>query len=125
MSSPNDVLAMVYASVRNRTGMGFEAYAEAVKGYDVLPILEGQELIGGVLLKRNELHVGCIKKPKASARRYIREYLNKVLDIYGFAITSVQTQNSVGMRFCQRLGFVKVSEDNGICFLRCDRSNYR
>lgn len=125
MTPQDRALVMVYSSVKDRVGMGFAQYAEAIKDYELIPLTESGKVVGGVLLKSNEIHVGCGEKLKASARRYIRQYLNKILDSYGFAITSVQAHNSVGLKFCERLGFVKVGEYNGIYSLRCDRSNYR
>jgi N-dimethylarginine dimethylaminohydrolase len=116
---------MIYESVKHRLPIGFEQYAEAVKDYDIVPMTESGKVIGGVMLKGNEIHVGLGERIKASARRYIRECLNRTLDKYGFALTSVQAQNSVGLHFCQRLGFTKVGEANGTILLRCDRSNYK
>jgi len=29
------------------------------------------------------------------------------------------------LKFCKRLGFTEISEENGTIKLRCDRSNYR
>lgn len=116
---------MVYESVKHRISMGLVEYIEALKDWTVTPLTENGEVIGGVLSKGNEVHVGLGKKLKSSARRYIRGCLNKTLDNYGFALTSVQAQNSGGLRFCQRLGFVQVGEANGVILLRCDRSNYK
>lgn len=125
MTPEDRALIMIYESVKHRLSMGFEQYAEAVKDYDIVPMTESGKVIGGVMLKGNEIHVGLGERIKASARRYIRECLNRTLDNYGFALTSVQAQNSVGLRFCQRLGFTKVGEANGTILLRCDRSNYK
>jgi hypothetical protein len=36
----------------------------------------------------------------------------------------VQSENIVGLRFCERLGFVKLGEEDGKIVLRCDRSSY-
>ena len=125
MTPEDRALIMIYESVKHRLSMGFEQYAEAVKDYDIVPVTKAGKVIGGVMLKGNEIHVGLGERAKASVRWYIRECLNRTLDKYGFALTSVQAQNSVGLRFCQRLGFTKVGEDNGTILLRCDRSNYK
>jgi len=125
MTPQDRALIMIYESVKDRLNIGLVSYIEAVKDWDVVPLTEQGEIIGGVLLKSNEIHVGFGKKLKASGRRYIRMALNKTIDKYGFALTSVQPQNSVGLRFCERLGFVKVGESNEAILLRCDRSNYK
>jgi hypothetical protein len=115
---------MVYESVKHRLNIGVVEYIEAVKDWNVLPLTEQGRVIGGVLLKENELHVGYGKKPKASIRSYIKEILGGVIDEYGFAVTTVMADNPTGLHFCERLGFVKLGEENGTIRLRCDRSNY-
>jgi hypothetical protein len=92
--------------------------------WSVVPLYENGRVIGGVLAKDNELHVGYGEKPRASIRPYIKEILGGVIDKYGCAVTTVQADNPAGLRFCERLGFVKLSEENGTIRLRCDRSNF-
>jgi RimJ/RimL family protein N-acetyltransferase len=92
--------------------------------WSVVPLHEDGQIIGGVLIKENELHVGYGEKPRASIRPYIKEILGGVIGKYGFAMTTVQADNPAGLRFCERLGFVKLGEENGTIRLRCDRSNY-
>ena len=118
-------LHKIYESVKDRATCSEEVFASALVDWDVIPLLQDGELIGGVLAKSNELHVGVAAPVTASKRRYIREILQKTIDKYGFAITTIQPQNSVGLRFCERLGFVKIGERDGNILLRCDRSNYR
>ena len=124
MTPEERALLMVYASVRGRIQIGVDKFFEAVKDFQVVPLTEQGEVIGGVLLKRNEIHVGCSSRPKGVARKYIRATLNSILKDYGHAVTSVQADNPAGLRFCERLGFVKYAEQNGTIWLRCDRSNY-
>jgi len=69
--------------------------------------------------------MGICRRPKASIWRVMRTVLHGTIDKYGFAITTVQPQNSDGLRFCERLGFVQIGETGGNILLRCDRSNYR
>ena len=117
-------LLMVYASVKHRLKIGVAEYIEALKDWDIVPLTENGRVIGGVLLKDNEIHVGCGVKPRASTRKFIKGTLGEVIEKYGFATTQVQEGNLAGLRFCERLGFVKLSADNGRILLRCDRSNY-
>jgi hypothetical protein len=125
MTERDEALFGIYQSVADRVPFGAEEFARRLDGWDVIPVCDGTEVIGGVLSKGNEIHVGFGKRLKASGRRYIRTELNKTIDKYGFALTSVQPQNSAGLRFCERLGFVKVGESNEAILLRCDRSNYK
>jgi hypothetical protein len=123
--TPQDrALIMVYESVKHRLTIGLVEYLEAVKDWTVIPLTESGRVIGGVLVKDNEIHVGYGVKPIKSIRAYIRSVLGGVIDKHGFAITTVQAENLAGLRFCERLGFVKLSANDGKILLRCDRSNY-
>jgi hypothetical protein len=115
---------MVYTSVKDRLAMGMVEYIEAVKDWEVIPLTESGRVIGGVLLKGNEIHVGYGEKPKGSIRAHIRATLKEIVNKYGCAVTQVREENQAGLRFCERLGFVKLSAQNGTILLRCDRSNY-
>lgn len=124
MTPQDRALIMVYESIKHRVSMGVVEYLEAVKDWDVVPLTSKGEVVGGVLLKGNEIHVGYGVKPKGSIRAHIRATLKQVVDKYGYALTQVKAENHAGLRFCERLGFVKLSAQNGTILLRCDRSNY-
>ena len=124
MTPQDRALLMVYESVKHRLTVGVVEYLEAVKDWTVIPLTESGRVIGGVLVKDNEIHVGYGVKPIGSIRAYIRSVLGDVIDKHGFAITTVQAENLTGLRFCERLGFVKLSTNDGKILLRCDRSNY-
>ena len=124
MTPQDRALIMVYESVKHRLTIGLVEYLEAVKDWEVIPLTESGRVIGGVLVKDNEIHVGYGVKPIKSIRAYIRSVLGGVIDKHGFAITTVQAENLAGLRFCERLGFVKLSANDGKILLRCDRSNY-
>lgn len=120
-----EALRKTYQSVAHRVSYDEEVFVNALKDWDVAPVYDGQEVIGSILSKSNEVHIGVYRRPKASIWRFIRESLQGIIDKYGFAITTVPPQNSVGLRFCERLGFVKIGERGGYFVLRCDRSNYQ
>ena len=124
MTPEDRALVMVYESVKHRLSIGLVEYIEALKDWTVIPLTESGRVIGGVLLKDNEIHVGYGVKPKGSIRADIRAVLGGVIDKYGCALTTVQAENLAGLRFCERLGFVKLSANDGKILLRCDRSNY-
>jgi hypothetical protein len=124
MTERDTAIKLVYKSVKGRAPFALEDFVQMLRTWAVIPLYENGQIIGGVLAKDNELHVGCGEKPKASARSYIKEILGGVIDKYGFAVTTVQADNSAGLRFCERLGFVKLGEEGGTIRLRCDRSNY-
>jgi hypothetical protein len=124
MNERNAAIKLVYKSVKGRAPFALEEFVQMLRTWSVLPLYENGRIIGGVLAKDNELHVGYGDRPKASIRPYIKEILGGVIDKYGCAVTTVQADNPAGLRFCERLGFVKLSEENGTIRLRCDRSNF-
>jgi len=124
MTERDAAIKLVYKSVRGRAPFALEEFVQMLRLWSVIPLHENGQVIGGVLVKDNELHVGYGEKPRASIRSYIKEILGGVIDKHGFAMTTVQADNPAGLRFCERLGFVKLGEENGTIRLRCDRSNY-
>jgi len=124
MTPQDRAMLMLYTSVKHRLTIGVAEYLEALKDWTVVPLTNSGRVIGGVLLKGNEIHVGYGEKPTGSIRAHIRATLKEVIDEYGCALTVVQAENLAGLRFCERLGFVKLSAHDGKVLLRCDRSNY-
>jgi hypothetical protein len=123
--TPQDrAMLMVYTSVKDRLTMGVVEFLDVLKDWDVVPLTEAGRVIGGVLIKGNEVHIGYGVKPKSSIRGHLRATLKEVLDKHGYAVTIVEADHLAGLRFCERLGFVKLSTQDGIVQLRCDRSNY-
>ena len=124
MTERDAAIKLVYKSVRGRAPFELEEFVQMLTSWEVVPLHENGRVIGGVLAKDNELHVGYGDRPKASIRPYIKEILGGVIDKYGCAVTTVQADNPAGLRFCERLGFVKLSAENGTVRLSCDRSNF-
>ncbi len=125
MDEKSLALLMIYESIKSRTELTKEEYVSAIKGWEVIPLIEQNKVIGGVLMNGNEVHVGYGIKPKSSIRHYIREILNNLIDAYGEVVTSVKNGNEAGLRFCRRLGFVEIAVENDIIKLSCNRSNYK
>ena len=121
----NNALLMIYESIKHRTSLSSNEYIRLLLNWNVLPLIENSEVIGGVLIKNNEIHVGYGKAPKSSIKPYIKSILNFLIDQYGFVVTAVQKENQKGLVFCKRLGFFETNESNGIIELRCNRSNYQ
>lgn len=117
-------LSMVYESVKDRLNMEFKQFEIAMKDWEVTPLQEKGWIIGGVLQKENEIHVGYGLKPSSSIRGHIKATLKKIIDQYGSAITSVMEENKKGINFCKRLGFIEIKQEKGKIYLKCDRCNY-
>lgn len=115
---------MIFQSVQDRLPCGFDEFAEAVKDWEILPVVQRGKLFGGVMVKGNEIHVGFAEKPTASIRKNIREILTPLFEKHGFVVTSVHISNQNGLNFCKRLGFVEIAEESDKILLRCDRSKY-
>lgn len=124
MTPQDRAMLMVYTSVKDRLTMGVVEFLDVLKDWDVVPLTEAGRVIGGVLIKGNEVHIGYGVKPKSSIRGHLRATLKEVLDKHGYAVTIVEADHLAGLRFCERLGFVKLSTQDGRIRLRCDRSNY-
>jgi len=119
-----NALHMIYKSVEHRLPIGFEEFSNAVSDWEVMPLTQNGKLIGGVITKENEIHVGYAEKPKASIRANIKETLIPLIKKHGFVVTSVQKDNINGLNFCKRLGFVETGRDSDKISLRCDGSHY-
>lgn len=124
MTDEQKAVQMIYISVKSRIGCSFEQFAEALKDWKFIPLTENNEVIGAVMQKGNELHIGYGKKAKSSILRHIRQPLRDAINNYGFAETSVMEGNERGLAFCKRLNFVEIGRDNGKILLRCDGTKY-
>jgi hypothetical protein len=119
-----NALFMIYKSVEHRLSISFEEFSEALKDWETIPLMQNDRLIGGVIVKGNELHVGYAEKPKASIRANIKETLIPLIKKHGFVVTSVAKDNIDGLIFCKRLGFVETSQNSDKILLKCDGSHY-
>jgi hypothetical protein len=121
-----EALRCVFDSVRSRfpVGYGFGDFERALVDWEVVPLALGGQVIGGVLVSGNEIHVGYSTPPGAALRRHIKETLSQMLNRYGFVKTGVAVDNARGLRFCKRLGFHETKRENGVVYLRCEKTNY-
>ena len=117
-------MVILYESVKLRITISFDEFVDALKDWDVVPLMQKHELIGAVILKKNEIHVGYAKKPMASIILHIKKTLSNIIKQFGFAITTVDSKNEKGLIFCKRLGFVTTKTDGGLVYLKCERCNY-
>ena len=124
MSDKEKAIKMIYESIKNRLNMSFEDFYKIMLDWEISPLKEQNVVIGGVLSKGNELHVGYGIKPSASIRKHIKETLKRIIDQYGSAITSVMEENQKGINFCKRLGFVEFKREQSKIYLKCDRCIY-
>ena len=124
MTEQEQAMFMIYESVKHRSPINFNQFKEALKDWEFVPLTENGEIIGAVIQKENEIHVGYGKKPKASIKKHIKQTLNNLLDKYGEVVTSVQKNNDRGLAFCKRLNFIQIGQENDKILLKCERSKY-
>ena len=120
----NKAINAIYLSIKDRLNITPEQFAEAMQDWEFVELKEGNDVIGAVMVKENELHIGYSKKPKFSIRKHLKDTLRKTIDLYGYATTTVMKSNEKGINFCKRLGFEVEKEDQDRLYLKCDRCNY-
>lgn len=120
----NKAINAIYLSIKDKLNITEEQYAEIMKDWEFVELTQNNEVVGAVIIKGNELHVGYSKKPTFSIRKHIKETLKKLIDINGCAVTTVMKSNKNGLKFCKRLGFEIEKEDQDKFYLKCDRCNY-
>ena len=78
------------------------------QGWDVLAIVDGREVIGAVITKGDEAHIGVTRT--ANIRSVLKEVIGGQLAMYGQSTTTVRKTNAKGQRFVERIGYVKSHE---------------
>jgi len=117
-------LYLIYQSVRDRVAMSFADFAAAVREWDIRPVSCNGEVIGGFMVRGNEVHVGLAEKPRAALRSVFRQIVAPLLKQYGWLSTQVMLDNEKGLQFCKRIGFEEVGRQGDRVLLMCDRSKY-
>jgi hypothetical protein len=113
----------IYESVKDSLALPLDVFVRATGDWEFVPVTENGQMIGAVMRKENELHVGFTRQG-ACIRGQIRRILGDVLAAHGSAVTMVRKSNARGLRFCERLGFEKTHEENGVVFMKCLRCKY-
>lgn len=119
-----EALEMLYESVKARVGIGCNEFCAAFDSWNVHPLLQEGRLVGAMVEKCGEVHVGYGKKPSGSIVKHIRAAFAACLAERGWLSTKVSESNQRGLRFCKRLGFEEVKRENGVVFMRCERCKY-
>lgn len=119
-----EAIKSIYESVKSRLELSLDDFIKAINDWEIIPLKHDNKVIGGVMIKGNELHVGYGSKPVASIRSHIKATLASLINKYGSAVTVVVKENEAGLNFCKRLGFVVISEEQGKIVMKCDRCKY-
>lgn len=100
----------------------FDCFRERLGSWDVKAFCRGDDPVGMLMVKGNELHVAVLPEVRGKwlSRRLIREVLSPLIRQHGEAVTTVVKENAVGNDFIKRLGF----DDSGdVAVLREGFSN--
>lgn len=124
MDARDTALYLIYQSVRDRVAMPLEDFSAAVSEWDIRPVRCSGEIIGGFMIRGNEVHVGLAEKPRAALVSVFRRIVAPLLKQHGKLTTQVRTDNDKGLRFCKRIGFTEIGRQGDRIMLMCDRSKY-
>ena len=124
MTARDTAIHLIYQSVRDRVAMSLAEFTKAMAEWEVEPFEHRGEIIGGVMARGNELHLGLAERPHSSIRAGLRRAMSERLARYGTVVTQVMQQNERGLQFCKRLGFKEVGRQGDKILLMCDRSKY-
>ena len=115
---------LLYESVKDRLSIDKQQFKDVLKDWELVELMQDDNLIGVVMIKGNELHVSFKGVPKSSIRRHIKATMGEVMKKYGYVVTLVSKGNDKGLDFCKRFGYYITGEDSDKIYMRCDRSNY-
>ena len=121
-----EAMTALYASIAHRCPISMRAYVDqaVTMGFEVIPIRDGHEIIGAVLTKGAEVHLGVKRRPQHSQRRLIHEVLEPIIKRYGYAMTLVKHDNPAGRVFCRRLGFEAARSTEDATHYICTRATH-
>jgi len=57
-SEQEQALEMLFLSVKDRLNCDFQTFENAIKDWEIVPLAQKNEIIGAVMRKENEIHVG-------------------------------------------------------------------
>ena len=111
----------------DKHGVDEEQFVVGFDGWEVVPVVDKGEIIGGIVISGREVHIGITRTPAPKAARLITQVLNRIVDEEKVATTTVRQSNEKGLKFCKRLGFITTGgpDESGAMTLACYRSNFK
>lgn len=100
----------------------FHTFENALKRWEIIPLMNGPELVGCFAVNGNEVHIAYAKQ--VFIRRHIKTVFKPLIDSLGSFVTTVRESNQRGFKFCKRMGFTETRRENGIIYMQCERLNY-
>lgn len=102
-----EILDPLISSIRRGTIHSRYEIIKALEDWEALPIYLDGEHVGGAITKGTEIHIALLPdwRPKGSARRLIRSFLEPLLERSGYLTTRVRRGRASEIEFVQRVGF--------------------
>lgn len=110
----------VYESVRERCKLSWPEFKRDSTDFRIIPVKIGERIVGGVMVRGNELHIGCTERPRGASFRKYLDILQDVVSEFGCAVT-VLSPDCKATAQVKRLGFVQVGEYEGWAIMKCER----
>src|SRR3990167_4393845 len=70
-----EALRALHKAIAHRTTMPFDEFVEHLKDFDIYPIRDRGEVIGAVMTRGNEIHLGVTRTPEGAHLRELRSIL--------------------------------------------------
>lgn len=118
------IVALYIAAIEPYAPNRLAEFEKFLNSWDIVPVVDNEEIIGAVMRKDDELHLGLRRPPSSSARAVIRKTLVDTINKHGHAVTKLLRNHPAEENFCRRLGFVVTHEANNLVHMRCERTPY-
>lgn len=113
----------IYQDLTNRCGMTESAAAEALTGYEIIPIINGDVTIGHFAKQGHEIHTAVFPEHRQSGRgRAVFKAFLKMLDSDVFLVTRVPVGDEFSRSITERSGFKKTRSDGIFDYFWLDKS---
>jgi hypothetical protein len=113
----------IYQDLTNRCGMTESAAAEALTGYEIIPIINGDVTIGHFAKQGHEIHTAVFPEHRQSGRgRAVFKAFLKMLESDVFLVTRVPVGDEFSRSITERSGFKKTRSDGVFDYFWLDTS---
>jgi hypothetical protein len=118
-----ECLDYMYADIIRQQYVTRAAFDEAVKNWEVEPMLIGEKSIGVIATQGHEIHVTLDKRGALlHAKRIIKACLVDRIAKHGYMVTRAMSGDAGVARFLERLGFKRTGEDDACTYYRIEQT---
>jgi len=115
----------LYEQIKAEVPITRAAYGNSLHGWDIEPIMLGDEAIGVYIRRGHETHMSLSKKNALRhARHVIRVYLTANLERLGYLVTRTDG-NAADDRFLKRLGYYETGKEGSWTLYSLDKLNIK